>query len=504
MKKPLLHQCIVLDNEDPMMLGRVRARLLYDENYLDILSSIKNPPWNEEKDIWTSRDPFIFNPLLPYFLYQVPKVNELIYILYYNDDFIYQNQFYVQGMFSSPTTSSFEYYVGSQKFTGNGIKYTNPKPIKNQDGTYANNKPRGVFPNPGDNALLGRGSADVIVKENDVLIRAGKTRNGIIQGVTPEANSNRSFIQLSRFSDRKVFDNKLTTTELIKEVVMVQYLIEWNILNPENNFNIFSGQVFLYKLIPDQRVNSDNLDVNSQIEDLKTLILEESFVNLPIEKTISFINDFIKLCNSENKINGRNIFINDDKFPIYYRPSSFNYKLIIGDSSNDEIIKKSKSNLNFIYSKVKLNESVVDKGYGLIYAQNKVGYPFSFKKTKSDIYKYVPQSRTYASIGGDRLYLLSTQSSIPGKGKINFDGTLYGIDENTFTNEIDPKTSSSVRGEELLKFMNLIVRFLVNHVHPFPGSVPNPASLDGVTRESILTENQEAYQKILNENIRLN
>ena len=285
---------------------------------------------------------------------------------------------------------------------------------------------------------------------------------------------------------------------------MVQYLIEWNILNPENNFNIFSGQVFLYKLIPDQRVNSDNLDVNSQIEDLKTLILEESFVNLPIEKTISFINDFIKLCNSENKINGRNIFINDDKFPIYYRPSSFNYKLIIGDSSNDEIIKKSKSNLNFIYSKVKLNESVVDKGYGLIYAQNKVGYPFSFKKTKSDIYKYVPQSRTYASIGGDRLYLLSTQSSIPGKGKINFDGTLYGIDENTFTNEIDPKTSSSVRGEELLKFMNLIVRFLVNHVHPFPGSVPNPASLDGVTRESILTENQEAYQKILNENIRLN
>jgi len=504
MKKPLLHQCIVLDNEDPMMLGRVRARLLYDENYLDILSSIKNPPWNEEKDIWTSRDPFIFNPLLPYFLYQVPKVNELIYILYYNDDFIYQNQFYVQGMFSSPTTSSFEYYVGSQKFTGNGIKYTNPKPIKNQDGTYANNIPRGVFPNPGDNALLGRGSADVIVKENEVLVRAGKTRNGIIQGVTPEANSNRSFIQLSRFSDKKVFDNKLTTTELIKEVVMVQYLIEWNILNPENNFNIFSGQVFLYKLIPNQRVNSDNLDVNSQIEDLKTLILTESFENLPIEQTISFINNFINLCNSENKINGRNIFINDVKFPIYYRPSNFNYKLIIGDSSNDEIVKNSKSNLNLIYSKVKLNESVVDKGYGLIYAKNKVGFPFSFKKTKSDIYKYVPQSKTYASIGGDRLYLLSTQSSIPGKGKINFDGTLYGIDENKFTNEIDPKTSSSVRGEELLNFMNLIVRFLVNHVHPFPGTPPTPVSIDGVSTLSILTENQEAGQKILNENIRLN
>lgn len=504
MKKSLLHQCVVLDDQDPMMLGRVRARLLYDENYLDILSSITDPPWNEEKDIWTERDPFIFNPLLPYFIYQVPKVNELIYILYYNEEFTYQNQFYLQAMFSSPTTSSFEYYVGSQKFTGVGVRYTNPRPIKNQDGTYSNNIPKGVFPNPGDNSLLGRGSADVIVKENDVLIRAGKTKNKIIQGTVPEANSNRAFIQLSRFSDRKVFDSKLTTTELNKEVVMVQYLIEWNILNPENNFNIFSGQVFLYKLIPDSRVNSDNLDVNSQIEDLKTLIVSQSFTDLTIDKTISYINDFINLCNSENKISGKTIFVDGNKFPIYYRPSNYNYSLITKDASDDQIITKAKSNLNFIYGRIKLNQSVVDKGYGLIYAQNKVGIPFTLKKTKSDLYKIIPQSRTYTSIGGDRLYLLSTQTSIPGKGKINFDGTLYGIDESTFSNEIDPKTSSSVRGDELLKFLNLIVRFLINHVHPFPGTIPVPVSVDGVSSAQILTENQEAPQKILNENIRLN
>jgi hypothetical protein len=44
-----------------------------------------------------------------------------------------------------------------------------------------------------------------------------------------------------------------------------------------------------------------------------------------------------------------------------------------------------------------------------------------------------------------------------GRGSSHGDrDTLYGIDENKFTNEIDPKTSSSVRGEELLNFMNLI------------------------------------------------
>lgn len=504
MKSPLFHQCVVLDNNDPMMLGRVRARLLYDENYLDILSSITDPPWNEEKDIWTQRDPFIFNPLLPYFIYQVPKVNELIYILYYNEDFKYQNQFYVQAMFSSPTSSPFEYYVGSQKFTGIGVQFTNPKPIKNQDGTYSNNIPKGVFPNPGDNSLLGRGSADVIVKEDEVLVRAGKTKNKIIQGVPPDANSNRSFLQLSNFNSRKVYDTKLTTTELKKDVVMVQYLIEWNILNPENSFDKFSGQVYLYKLIPDVKVNSDNLSVNSEIEDLKTLIISQTFSDKSLSESISFINDFIILCNSENKINGRNIFINDTKFPIYYRPSNANYKILFQSSSTDPILNKAKSNLNLIYSKIKLNTNIVDKGYGLIYAQNKVGYPFTFKKTKSDLYKFIPQSRTYATMGGDRLYLLSTQSAIPGKGKINFDGTLYGISSEVFDDEIDPKTSSAVRGEELLKFLNLIVRFLLNHVHPFPGKIPVPVSTDGVDSIEILTKNQEASQTILNENIRLN
>ena len=48
------------------MLGRIRAKLLID-NYDDIVKSITDPPWNEEKDAWTTRDPFVFSPLMPYF-----------------------------------------------------------------------------------------------------------------------------------------------------------------------------------------------------------------------------------------------------------------------------------------------------------------------------------------------------------------------------------------------------------------------------------------------------
>ena len=77
----IFFQCQVLNVEDPMMLGRIRGVRLID-NYDDILKSISDPPWNEEKDIWTSRDPFVFNPLLPYFVYSVPKVDELVQVLY--------------------------------------------------------------------------------------------------------------------------------------------------------------------------------------------------------------------------------------------------------------------------------------------------------------------------------------------------------------------------------------------------------------------------------------
>ena len=93
---------------------------------------------------------------------------------------------------------------------------------------------------------------------------------------------------------------------------------------------------------------------------------------------------------------------------------------------------------------------------------------------------------------------------MPGKGKINFADTLYGISLDQFVDEFIPKTSSLVRGEELLELLNLIVRFLTTHTHAYPGLPPVPVTQDGTSVPNILTEMQNAYTKILNGNIRLN
>jgi hypothetical protein len=505
MSGSIFFQVVVLDNQDPLMLGRVRATLIID-NYQDIVKGIED--WNEERDKWTVRDPFVFNPLMPYFMYQVPKVGEMAQIIYSNSDFKYQNQYYIQNTFSTPTSTNFEYYVGGNKFTGTGTQYTNPKPLKNQDGTYSNNVTyKGVFPEPGDNAILGRGSADLIVKQDELLLRAGKFKDSILQANQPPvANEQRSFLQLSRFNLTKKKGETKTITQSEEIIVSIKYLIEWTIINPENTQDKFSGQVYLYQLKPDLSTNSKNLTIGSDIqENLKKIVTVQSFDLLSKSEVIVYINDFIQSCNSLTTLkNGTQLFSSElNKFPIFYRPNNLTNS-ILNPSTNNIFNSSAITNVSDIFNQVKLYPALKQGGYGLIYAKNQVGKPLNFKSTKVTSETFSNGQLTYGAFGGDKLFLLSQSSAIPGKQKINFADTLYGISEEKFVDDIIPNTSSLVRGEELLELVNLIVRFLITHTHAFPGEPPIPVTQDGSTVSSILAEMQNAATKILNENIRLN
>jgi hypothetical protein len=512
----ILFQAVVIDNQDPMMLGRVRARFLNPPSdvgsYEDIIRSINNPIWNEEKDKWGPRDPFIFLPLLPYFMYQVPKVDEFIQLIYLNKDYKFQNQFYIQSNFSTPTATKFEYFQGGNKFTGIGTQFAAPKPLKNQNGTYTDSAVhKGVFPEPGDNALLGRGSADVVIKENEVLIRSGKFKGDSLQpNVIPAANPQRGFLQLSKFNLSKVKTPDKIVSEINEQVVSVNYLIEWVITNPENTQDKFTGSVYLYRLKNDISTNSKNLTIGSVVnENLKSMVVSESFSMLTKESTIEFINNFIQTCNSSNITKTGKVLFTDsnNKFPIFYRPNNLTYSVLTPSTpttGTTSQISSSLKNVTDIYNQIKLRPAIKQGGYGLIYAQDKVGTPIRFKSTKVPQSSYITESSTYGALASDNLFLLSHNSSIPGKGKINFDDTLYGIGLDQFVDEILPKTSSLVRGEELLELINLIVRFLLTHTHAYPGLAPVSITQDGSNVQDILTELQNATTKILNTNIRLN
>jgi len=490
---------VVVDNQDPLNLGRVRIHLLTD----DIGAIKKSYEGFGPQDYWTEKDPFVFNSLLPLYIWSVPKIDELVQIYYHepnNTQFL--NAYYIQGPFNRIQNIVQENYNESQKYTDiSGVQIIGSKNLRNPNGTYKNPDPDGVFPDPGDVAVMGRGSTDIILKQDTTLIRAGKYNGELVSDRDPVGNKNRAFIQLSKFQNKTTIGDTIKQADLKIQNLQVNYLVEYEISNPENTFDLFSGGVRLFKLLPNALTTSQNLKVDSNVEQYKFIRASQTFSMLSLQDAIAYINNFIQACNSELKTKTGTVLFSvlDERFPIFFRPSNNSYQLMQTTSINQV-----RQTLTGVFSKVKLNATDKIGGYGLIYQQGLVGDPIkitpkSFRKVETNA---LPE--TYAALGGQHIYLLSQLSQIPGKNKINFSNSLYGIDEQTFALKIEPNTSSAVRGEELLELLNVIVRFLVSHTHGFPGEAPIPITEDGSSVDNLIQQLNDAYSKVLNQYIRLN
>lgn len=523
-----------VDISDPLLLGRIRAIPVL-ENEQEIYSAISDDcaeydPTDKDKKIgvkteckWKIGDPFLFLPLLPFSISVQPKIGEYIHIIYGDKTFKYQNQFFIPGVFSSPMSINYENFNASQKFLASGSRIDETLSLKDEFNQYRDSRSKGVFPEPNDNAIIGRGSADIIIKEDDVLIRAGKYQGKLNPNVFPVGNQKRAFIQLSNFSQTK---NKLPENEILiltEQSKVVKKLIEWDIFNPENTFNMFRGVINLYNVLPDVSTTSGNLKESSNINQfISAPIHQVYFTDETIDGVIYKINLFIQGVNNGKIIipqppidvdPGANVLIFDgpdsfnvsgERFPFVFRPGPISYKFINnsdGTSGSDEY-----DNITKIYNSVKLNPSDNKGGFGLIFNKDKVGPQYDLKIEKTTPSEYTNTPITYVAVGGEKIYLLSNSPSsvIPGTKGVDLSETLYGIDQPRFVGNIQDNTNSSVRGEQLIKFLNLLTKFLIAHVHPFPGLPPVPVAVDGTQSSQIMTELLNAPNTILNQNIRIN
>lgn len=506
LQSKVIFQGHVNDNQDPMMLGRVRAIPIY-ERYQDSLPE----GWNEENDKWTAKDPFIFLPLLPYYINQVPKIGEYINIFFYNKrERLDNSKFYIQGPITRPQNNFKEDWRNSQTMLASGEFFKPANELKNRKTGVTDPKVYGIYPEPGDNALLGRGSSDVIVRENHVLLRSGKLNpleSSSADFNIPTPNDKRSFVQVSTFGLEKVKSGETVVTNVTQEVKYVKNLVEWEVTNLSGT--TFDGSIKLYQLKESENTKHPKVTISSELTNYITSTLYQlTFTGKTIDETTQLINQFIQgVNNGKINIDGYLSYPSQDgvklenQFPFYYRPSKFNTEL-------SEIVTSSTvlddQNFSLIYNGVKLIQSAPNSGYGLVWEQNVFGQQPTITRTKVDTSKYEQTPVTYGTMGGDFLYLLSHKSTIPTKGQIDLKGTLYGIDQEKFTNEIYTKTDPMVRGDQLMALLQEIVNFLVSHVHPFPGMAPVPIGTDGTTTESILQKLLDKDNTILNQNIRIN
>jgi hypothetical protein len=127
--------------------------------------------------------------------------------------------------------------------------------------------------------------------------------------------------------------------------------------------------------------------------------------------------------------------------------------------------------------------------------------PTEEKKTKKKVFRFTPGQQGYVSIGSENIYLLSHNST--ELGIIDLENN-YGMSQAKYVGDIDKKTNSLVRGEKLLELLEMVVEFTVSHTHAFPGLAPVPTSHGGTTTQEILEKLLNAYDEVLNKNIRIN
>lgn len=506
-----------LGSDDPLMLGRVRvlpetmneaslanSNSKFDENSTD---PNKNGPWSDV-------DPFVYLPLLPYFVNQVPKKGEKVMLFYYNTNTkTGRNKFYMISTFSSPTTIKFEDTSSSQTRLNSGYGNSSKKlpPIKNQNGTYKNEKNKGVFPEPVDISLNGRDSADLILKESEVLLRAGKHKN-FSTGQIPEADSKRAFLQLSKYDTDITFGNAESKTKLVQNKTPIKYLVEYDVLNPENQFSAFTGVLYIYQLRTERQAEktltgnfnvTTNIDLTGTTDGVQLIRMINFPIGLSLDELSTQINQRLRSIITDPSTTLLSPTVQkNQQYPFYYRPSKKIFNLITNPVSGQFI---SSANMAKLTSMVKISSADKIPGYGLV-LDSKLSPNIPFEKQSS---AYAPSTsklseNTVALLGGTKLYLLSNETSIEGKSQINFNKGIYGFEQNDLIDDIEPNTSSMVRGEELLELLQLIVKFCITHVHPYPGLPPTPTTVDGTTVDDLLSNMLNAYQKVLNSNIRLN
>lgn len=510
----IIYQGRVLNNQDPLMLGRIRG---IAANTLE--SQVLPEDWTPDKE-WGPEDPLIFIPLLPYYISQVPKVDEYINIFFYNTKQQVDNtKFYIQGPITRPQNNFFEFYQNTNSLLASGPYLKEANYLKNKDTFEVLEPAKGIYPEPGDNALLGRGTSDVVVKQSEVLIRAGRN-------IQPQANSynvptprqNRAFLQVSLFDLEKKYNDPITKKLLENKPQLVKKLIEWDVTKEftltgftsgggVTGTTVYDGNVKLYSLLPKDQTKSTEINMNTPLEEFKSgpeYTLE--FTGKTLEEGVKLINQFIGGVN-QGKINivgydqypPNNSEKIEKQFPFYFRPTK---------SSIDKLASTASTEFNMIdsfFKRIKLLPSDKQFGSVLVWQKNVAGQQLTFMELNLLQPVYKPNPVSYGTLGGDFVYLLSHKSQIPSKNQINLlpKETLYGIDQPYYTDKILPNTDPMVRGNELMKLLTLIVNFLGSHVHNI-NKAPIGIGTDGTKLEEIRKILQDADNSILNQNIRIN
>ena len=255
---------------------------------------------------------------------------------------------------------------------------------------------------------------------------------------------------------------------------------------------------------------SAGIDFGNEIEGI-------SFTGKKIEEVIIIFNSFIDsvfggtVLYNDSVVSASTNFTSTDRFPFAVSPSKITYQQGWNLSENvtpDDVSEG--ANFFKLLKGIKVKSNNFQTGCFVV-SENTNNVPTIGPSTKTnrrqttqiEVYN---TPVTYSVLGGQKLYLLSHDSTGP-KGKIDLSNTIYGIRDLEFTKPkgIQEKTYPTVRGDEMIKLIRKIFEFVKGHVHPIGPAPPVPVSAgNGQTTIEIDQLLADAENTILNQEIRIN
>ena len=143
----------VIDIKDDVDGGRIKVRI----PELDNKTADDDLPWSY--------------PLLPRFIHLYPQIGEMVRIFLEDNKFPERSRFWLGSIISQPQKIGYDSKFTALSTTNLGLTSPEKSPSSYPDAD-------GVYPLKTDVAIVGKVNTDVILRLNEVHIRAGKHENG--------------------------------------------------------------------------------------------------------------------------------------------------------------------------------------------------------------------------------------------------------------------------------------------------------------------------------------
>ena len=145
----------VISIDDDTDGGRIKVRI----QGLDTRLTNDNLPWSY--------------PLIPKFFHIYPQIGEMVRVFIEDIKYPERSRFWIGSVISQPQKIGFDSTYTALSTTNMGVAMPEPAPVKYPES-------EGVFPLKTDIAIIGKINTDVILRINEVHIRAGKHENNNI------------------------------------------------------------------------------------------------------------------------------------------------------------------------------------------------------------------------------------------------------------------------------------------------------------------------------------